>query len=108
LPASPQKQAKPSADAADRISISKRARFFDALDSYRGIIAFVEVFILGVVFSPKSLTTGMPVFLSVRTQLDILYEYAEYGLLATGMTLVILSGGIDLSVIEDYESMKFY
>jgi ribose transport system permease protein len=98
LPASPQKQAKPSADAADRISISKRARFFDALDSYRGIIAFVVVFILGVVFSPKSLTTGMPVFLSVRTQLDILYEYAEYGLLATGMTLVILSGGIDLSV----------
>src|SRR5205823_11589316 len=29
---------------------------------------------------------------------DILYEYCEYGLLATGMTLVILTGGIDLSV----------
>lgn len=30
--------------------------------------------------------------------MDILFEYCEYGLLATGMTLVILSGGIDLSV----------
>jgi ribose transport system permease protein len=30
--------------------------------------------------------------------MDILFEYCEYGLLATGMTLVILTGGIDLSV----------
>jgi ribose transport system permease protein len=42
--------------------------------------------------------TGLPVFISWRTQLDILFEYCEYGLLATGMTLVILTGGIDLSV----------
>ena len=42
--------------------------------------------------------TGFPIFLSWQTQLDILYEYSEYGLLATGMTLVILAGGIDLSV----------
>ena len=70
----------------------------DALDAYRGLIAFIAVFILGVIFTPRSLETGLPVFLSLRTQLDILYEYSEYGLLATGMTLVILSGGIDLSV----------
>ncbi|MCW3051270.1 MAG: Ribose import permease protein RbsC, partial [Chthonomonadales bacterium] len=31
-------------------------------------------------------------------QLDILFEYCEIGLLATGMTLVILTAGIDLSV----------
>ncbi len=49
-------------------------------------------------YTPVSHDTGLPIFLSMRTQLDILFEYCEYGLLATGMTLVILSGGIDLSV----------
>src|SRR5262249_55179174 len=46
----------------------------------------------------KAPDTHLPIFLSWRTQLDILFEYCEYGLLATGMTLVILTGGIDLSV----------
>jgi ribose transport system permease protein len=56
------------------------------------------VFVLGCVYTPTARDTGLPIFLSLRTQLDILFEYCEYGLLATGMTLVILSGGIDLSV----------
>jgi ribose transport system permease protein len=65
---------------------------------FRGFIALVLVFLLGCFFTPRALDTGLPVFLSLRTQRDILFEYSEYGLLATGMTLVILSGGIDLSV----------
>jgi ribose transport system permease protein len=68
------------------------------LNNYRGLIALICVFILGCIYTPKALDTGLPIFLSWRTQIDILYEYCEYGLLATGMTLVILSGGIDLSV----------
>ena len=68
------------------------------LNRYRGIVAFVAVFILGCVFTPRARDTGLPIFLSGQTQVDILFEYCEYGLLATGMTLVILTGGIDLSV----------
>lgn len=64
----------------------------------RGILALVAVFLLGVFFTPRDLATGYPIFLTLRTQTDILFEYAEYGILATGMTLVIISGGIDLSV----------
>jgi ribose transport system permease protein len=75
-----------------------RHRFLESLNNYRGVIAFVVVFVLGVLFSPRALDTGLPIFLSWQTQLAILYEYSEYGLLATGMTLVILTGGIDLSV----------
>ena len=56
------------------------------------------MFLLGCIFTPRANDTHLPIFLSFRTQLDILYEYCEYGLLATGMTLVILTGGIDLSV----------
>jgi len=61
-------------------------------------VALLVVFILGCIYTPVARDTGLPIFLSTRTQLDILFEYSEYGLLATGMTLVILSGGIDLSV----------
>src|SRR5438876_8354098 len=68
------------------------------LDRFRGLIAFVVVFALGCFLTPKARDSGLPIFLSWRTQLDILFEYCEYGLLATGMTLVILTGGIDLSV----------
>ncbi|GIV21146.1 MAG: ribose ABC transporter permease [Armatimonadota bacterium] len=77
---------------------NRRHRFLERLNNYRGVIAFVVVFVLGILFSPRALDTGLPIFLSWQTQLAILYEYSEYGLLATGMTLVILTGGIDLSV----------
>ena len=74
------------------------AAWRDWLDRYRGVLALALVIILGSVYTPRNPVTGMPIFLSWQTQLDILYEYTEYGLLATGMTLVILTGGIDLSV----------
>jgi ribose transport system permease protein len=64
----------------------------------RGLFAFAFVFLLGCIFTPHVNGTHLPIFLSLRTQLDILYEYCEYGLLAVGMTLVILTAGIDLSV----------
>jgi ribose transport system permease protein len=77
---------------------SRWTRAVTALDAYRGVAAFIVVFILGCFFTPRVHGTGLPIFLSVRTQVDILFEYCEYGLLATGMTLVVLTGGIDLSV----------
>jgi len=82
----------------DKDGASGFRRALGLLGSFRGIAALIAVFALGVIFTPKSYTTGWPVFLTLRTQTDILFEYAEYGILATGMTLVILAGGIDLSV----------
>lgn len=70
----------------------------DFAGRFRGVLAFVLVFALGVIFSPKSLSSGQSVFLNWTTQNDILFEYAEYGILAAGMTLVIITAGIDLSV----------
>jgi len=70
----------------------------ERINRWRGLVAFFLVFVLGCLFTPRAADTGMPIFLSWRTQLDILFENCEYGLLATGMTLVILAGGIDLSV----------
>jgi ribose/xylose/arabinose/galactoside ABC-type transport system permease subunit len=83
--------------SGEGIEQSKRNRW-ETLNQYRGLFAFVFVFILGCFFTPRVGGTGLPLILSWRTQLDILYEYCEYGLLAIGMTLVILTSGIDLSV----------
>lgn len=74
------------------------AHVLDFIGRYRGVLAFVVVFVLGVVFSPASLKTGRSTFLNWSLQNDIMFEYAEYGILAAGMTLVIISAGIDLSV----------
>jgi len=61
-------------------------------------MALAAVFMLGVMFTPPHLATGKSIFLTWETQSDILFEYSEYGILACGMTLVILAAGIDLSV----------
>jgi len=76
-------------------SVGKIAR---KSERYRGFMALLVVITLGLIFSPRSIKTGWPVFITIKTQLDILFENAEYGILAAGMTLVILTGGIDLSV----------
>ncbi|MBI2302557.1 MAG: ABC transporter permease [Armatimonadetes bacterium] len=68
------------------------------LGSYRGVLALAAVFLLGSVFSPRQRDTGENIFLSSGNQANVFFEYSEYGILAAGMTLVILSGGIDLSV----------
>ncbi len=65
------------------------ARFTSAL----GLAAVV---LLSIVFSP--MRGGRPVFLDIGNLTDILRQVAEKGILAVGMTAVIVSGGIDLSV----------
>src|SRR5438132_4232345 len=53
------------------------------------LLLFVELGIFGAL---------NPAYLSVSGLLDASRAYAEAGLLALGMTMVILTGGIDLSV----------
>ena len=61
-----------------------------------GIVGLAAVLMLAVVTSP--MRGGRPVFLDVGNLTDILRQVAEKGILAAGMTPVIISGGIDLSV----------
>ncbi|SEC85003.1 monosaccharide ABC transporter membrane protein, CUT2 family [Rhizobiales bacterium GAS191] len=55
------------------------------------------IFALGAVFSPVT-SSGRNIFLSYGNLTDVLRQVSITGLVATGMTLVILVGGIDLSV----------
>jgi len=61
---------------------------------YWGLIA---IFLLGVLSSPLS-SKGNNIFLSYGNLLDVLRQVSITGLIATGMTAVIITGGIDLSV----------
>ena len=51
-----------------------------------------------VVFEASAQYRGRPSFLSVASLVNILNQSAVYGVLSVGMTFVILTGGIDLSV----------
>jgi ribose transport system permease protein len=58
----------------------------------RAFIAFVLVMLVGFVFHADG------AFLKAGTHRDALRQASVYGILACGMTLVIVTGGIDLSV----------
>jgi simple sugar transport system permease protein len=53
--------------------------------------------LVGVIVSPRT-REGANIFLDQRNLFDILERVSNVGILAVGMTLVILTGGIDLSV----------
>jgi rhamnose transport system ATP-binding protein len=83
-----QAPAKPPAPAG-----SRAGRVLFRMRSLLGLLAVVA---LAIVFSP--VRNGRPVFLDVGNLTDILRQVAEKGILAAGMTPVIISAGIDLSV----------
>ncbi len=66
------------------------------LARFTSVLGLLAVVILGVVFSP--VRGGRPVFLGLGNLTDILRQVSEKGILAVGMTAVIVTGGIDLSV----------
>jgi simple sugar transport system permease protein len=53
--------------------------------------------VAGALLSPRD-RDGGNVFLSVGNQADVLRQVSSIGILAVGMTLVVLTGGIDLAV----------
>lgn len=62
----------------------------------RPLATLIAVVTLATIFSPTR--DGFPIFWNADNQLNILRQVAETGILATAMTLVIICGGIDLSV----------
>ncbi len=66
------------------------------LRRFTSILGLAAVVLLSIVFSP--VRGGRPVFLGIGNLTDILRQVSEKGILAVGMTAVVVSGGIDLSV----------
>jgi simple sugar transport system permease protein len=74
--------------------LEKAGRFFLRTKLYWGLIVLLLV---GIVTSPIT-SKGVNIFLSPGNLADVLRQVANNGIVAVGMTLVILTGGIDLSV----------
>jgi ribose transport system permease protein len=66
-------------------------RLFD-FPSSRAILSLLLVLLVGVIFNADG------AFLRWDTQRDMLRQVSVFGILAAGMTMVIIAGGIDLSV----------
>lgn len=76
-----------------RFTWRKALRFVFQFQSFFGLIIII---ILAIVFSPSR--DGNLIFLGQRNLSNVTRDVAETGILAVGMLMVILVGGIDLSV----------
>jgi ribose transport system permease protein len=65
---------------------------------YRNLLGFVFSILLAVIISPRQHGTGVILFLTPENLSDILRQVSEIGIIAIGMTFVILTSGVDLSV----------
>jgi len=74
------------------------AEFWRRLEPFRGLLALGAVLAIWLAYPPR--TAGGDVMWPADPHLlrDIFFERSVFGLLAIGMTLVIIAGGIDLSV----------
>ena len=63
---------------------------------FQSLFGLAAILILSAILSP--VRDGHPVFLGADNLLNIVQFASENGIIAVGMTLVILTGGIDLSV----------
>ena len=63
----------------------------------RPLATLIFVLVLATIFSPRR-TDGFIIFWDPKNLLNVLRQISVPGILAVGMTLVIISGGIDLAV----------
>jgi ribose transport system permease protein len=63
-----------------------------SIPATRALVALLFVFVLGWIFNAQG------AFFKLGTHRDALRQASVYGILACGLTLVIISGGIDLAV----------
>lgn len=88
----------------DQATVTNRAginreqldRFGSVVLRFQSVFGLIVIVVLAAILSPSR--DGANVFLEPRNLLNIVRFASENGIIAIGMTLVILTGGIDLSV----------
>jgi ribose transport system permease protein len=85
-----------SSPAQNNRRSSNQKRILETALRFQGYLGLLIVFVLGAVFSPVRDNSNL--FLDITNQMNIVRYVATTGIIAIGMTLVILIGEIDLSV----------
>jgi ribose transport system permease protein len=75
---------------------AQNRRALDVILRFQSVFGLIAILVLAAILSPAR--NGSNVFLEPRNLLNIVRFASENGIIAIGMTLVILTGGIDLSV----------
>jgi ribose transport system permease protein len=81
---------------AENISFPNRKKILNFIFQFQSFFGLFIVIILAIGFSPSR--NGNLIFLGQRNLSNVARDVSETGILAVGMLLVILVGGIDLSV----------
>src|SRR5579871_711857 len=84
----------PGAKPIWRTELLRRGPLYTRLKSVGGLLA---VLVIALLVSPHSPRGGL-IFFELGNITDILRQVSEIGIISLGMTFVILTGGIDLSV----------
>ena len=79
-------------DPADRSKHRSAVIRLWSIPATRALVALAFVFLLGCLFNAHG------AFFKIGTHRDALRQASVFGILASGLTLVIISGGIDLAV----------
>ncbi len=99
-PAARTPEATPAETADDAATVApaprRRLRIPEAVFRFQSFFALVLVFLAAIVFSPER--GGEIVFLRPENLANVVRAVSEIGIIAVGMTFVILIAGIDLSV----------
>lgn len=77
------------------LQIAKKKNYYEELKKFQSIFGLIVVFIIA---STICVRNGQNLFLHPTNLANVTRAIAENGIIAIGMTLVILLGGIDLSV----------
>lgn len=83
-------------DETVAVDQARRREFLPALFKFQSLFGLAVVFVAAVLYSPHR--GGELLFLNSGNLFNVVRSISEIGILAVGMTLVILIGGIDLSV----------
>ncbi len=76
---------------------TKALQFIRESDWIKPVLGFIGLFLLCTLFSPVS-SKGTIIFLKFDNLSNVLRQISEIGIISIGMTLVIITSGIDLSV----------
>jgi ribose transport system permease protein len=69
-----------------------------SFEGLRQLAGLALICLAAIILSPRARDDGSIIFLSQANLTDIVRQVSENGIIAVGMTFVILTGGIDLSV----------
>lgn len=88
-------KATETVSAAALDAARRRKNFFKILKQFQSYIALIIIFTVGSIINVKN---GTNIFLDVRNLMNVMRSISETGIIAIGMTMILILGDIDLSV----------